>query len=184
MARKPIPKSLRFEVFKRDKFACQYCGRTAPDVILEIDHIMPVSKGGSNDIMNLVTSCRDCNRGKTDRELGDNAAIKKQRQQLEELQERREQLELMLRWREELSKQIEIEINAVDGLYNVYLDEHLTDTGKRIVRKQIMRFGFSEVYQATEYALAKYGTRTNVEKIGGICFNRMKERDGNAKPDS
>ena len=61
MARKAIPKSVRFEVFKRDKFTCQYCGASAPDVILEIDHIRPVSKGGTNDILNLVTACRDCN---------------------------------------------------------------------------------------------------------------------------
>lgn len=55
--RTPIPKSTRFEVFKRDKFTCQYCGATAPNVILEVDHIKPVSKGGSNDLLNLVTAC-------------------------------------------------------------------------------------------------------------------------------
>lgn len=35
--RKGIPRSIRFEVFKRDMFTCQYCGRKAPDVILEVD---------------------------------------------------------------------------------------------------------------------------------------------------
>ena len=43
---------------------CQYCGQSAPDVVLEVDHIVPVAEGGDNDIMNLITSCRDCNRGK------------------------------------------------------------------------------------------------------------------------
>ena len=62
--RKAIPKKVRFEVFKRDKFTCTYCGRKAPDVVLEVDHIIPVAEGGKNDIMNLTTSCRDCNRGK------------------------------------------------------------------------------------------------------------------------
>ncbi len=62
--RKAIPKSVRFEVFKRDNFTCQYCGRKAPDVVLEVDHINPVANGGENDILNLVTSCRDCNSGK------------------------------------------------------------------------------------------------------------------------
>lgn len=62
--RKNIPKSIRFEVFKRDSFKCQYCGRSAPDVILECDHIHPVSEGGDNSLLNLITSCRDCNRGK------------------------------------------------------------------------------------------------------------------------
>ncbi|MCK4795228.1 MAG: HNH endonuclease [Desulfobacteraceae bacterium] len=48
--RKAISKKLRFEVFKRDSFTCQYCGRKSPDVLLEIDHIKPVSKEGKNDI--------------------------------------------------------------------------------------------------------------------------------------
>src|SRR4051812_7427688 len=59
--RKGISKTVRFEVFKRDSFACVYCGRSAPEVILHIDHINPVSKGGDNDILNLRTACEDCN---------------------------------------------------------------------------------------------------------------------------
>jgi len=55
----------RFQVFKRDHFTCQYCGRSAKDgAILEIDHIIPKSKGGTDDIDNLITACRECNRGK------------------------------------------------------------------------------------------------------------------------
>jgi hypothetical protein len=55
----------RFEVFKRDCFTCRYCGRQSPDVILEVDHIVPVADGGGNDEMNLLTSCWECNRGKS-----------------------------------------------------------------------------------------------------------------------
>jgi len=62
--RKAIPDSTRFEVFKRDQFKCQYCGRCAPEIVLEIDHVDPHSKGGSDEILNLITSCRDCNSGK------------------------------------------------------------------------------------------------------------------------
>ena len=40
--RKNLSKSVRFEVFKRDSFKCQYCGKSAPDVVLEVDHIIPV----------------------------------------------------------------------------------------------------------------------------------------------
>lgn len=64
MARKGLSKKIRFEVFKRDQFTCQYCGKKAPDVILHVDHIQPVSKGGTNDLLNLITSCQDCNLGK------------------------------------------------------------------------------------------------------------------------
>ena len=82
MAREPIKKSVRFEVFKRDNFTCQYCGGKAPDVVLHVDHINPVAGGGDNDIMNLVTSCEPCNLGKGARELDDKSVIAKQRVQL------------------------------------------------------------------------------------------------------
>lgn len=55
----------RFEVFKRDDFTCRYCGKKSPDVILEIDHIVPVVEGGTDDPMNLATSCWACNSGKS-----------------------------------------------------------------------------------------------------------------------
>lgn len=62
--RKQVRKGLRFEIFKRDGFTCQYCGRQPPEIVLQIDHITPVAEGGDNDPMNLVTACRDCNLGK------------------------------------------------------------------------------------------------------------------------
>ena len=43
-----ISKKLRFEVFKRDGFQCQYCGKTPPAITLEIDHINPKSKRGQD----------------------------------------------------------------------------------------------------------------------------------------
>lgn len=63
--REQLSKKTRFSVFKRDAFTCQYCGRTPPQVTLEVDHIHPVSKGGKNGIDNLITACFDCNRGKS-----------------------------------------------------------------------------------------------------------------------
>lgn len=59
-----IPKRLRMEVFKRDRFTCQYCGATPPDVLLQIDHVTLVARGGTNDELNLVTACEACNQGK------------------------------------------------------------------------------------------------------------------------
>jgi len=65
----PIPRKLRFEILTRDKFTCLYCGARAPSVCLEVDHVIPVSKGGTNHPSNLVSSCRDCNQAKRDGEL-------------------------------------------------------------------------------------------------------------------
>ncbi len=62
--RKPIGKTKRFNIFKRDEFTCQYCGATPPKAVLHLDHIHPVSKGGGNSEDNLITSCFDCNMGK------------------------------------------------------------------------------------------------------------------------
>lgn len=55
---------VRFQVLQRDKFTCQYCGAKAPDVRLEIDHVIPVVLGGSRDLSNLRAACEACNAGK------------------------------------------------------------------------------------------------------------------------
>lgn len=64
MAREPIGKKLRFEVFKRDSFTCQYCGAAAPKVELHVDHVVSVRDGGPTCRENLVTACARCNTGK------------------------------------------------------------------------------------------------------------------------
>jgi hypothetical protein len=61
-----ISKTQRFEIFKLDSFTCQYCGGKSPDVTLEIDHIKPVSQGGLNKLINMVTACKSCNSSKGD----------------------------------------------------------------------------------------------------------------------
>jgi len=69
---------LRFKILNRDNFTCQYCGRTPSDGIkLEVDHILPVSKGGKANPDNLITTCFDCNRGKKDFLLNEHYKIKK-----------------------------------------------------------------------------------------------------------
>lgn len=59
-----VPKRLRYEILRRDNHACRYCGATAPDVPLTVDHVVPVALGGTDDPGNLVTACRPCNEGK------------------------------------------------------------------------------------------------------------------------
>jgi len=61
--------SLRFKVFRRDSFCCQYCGRSAPNVELHVDHVVAWASGGKTEIENLRTACSDCNLGKGAREL-------------------------------------------------------------------------------------------------------------------
>ncbi|MGH2560176.1 MAG: HNH endonuclease [Thermomicrobiales bacterium] len=67
-ARQSIGPKVRFEVLRRDNYTCRYCGAKGPEAggsaILEVDHRIPVSQGGTNDMVNLWTACWDCNRGK------------------------------------------------------------------------------------------------------------------------
>lgn len=60
----PVSKRTRFEVLKRDNYTCRYCGGSAPDVVLTVDHVTPVTLGGTDKPENLVAACRDCNAGK------------------------------------------------------------------------------------------------------------------------
>jgi len=55
------PAFTRFNVFLRDKFACQYCGEPFPTHELTFDHIIPRSKGGRTVWGNVVTACGSCN---------------------------------------------------------------------------------------------------------------------------
>jgi hypothetical protein len=68
-----VTPGLRWDVLDRDNFTCQYCGASAPAVKLEIDHLVPRSKGGNDVIDNLVTACVACNQGKSAKDVaGDN----------------------------------------------------------------------------------------------------------------
>ena len=191
--RKPLPPKIRYEVFKRDGFKCQYCGRSAPDVILEVDHIVPVAKGGENDILNLITSCRECNRGKGKALLSENEILKKQKAELEELNERREQMEMMIQWKSELRSLESRQVEEISSLILQITEYAPNKFDKQEILRVLKRYPYNEVYTATEISFDRYYTnqlsdlRTEylrqkaftkaVEKIGGICYNRRKQGD-------
>lgn len=64
--RKPLPTGIRHEVFKRDEYKCQECGVYKPDEGLEASHIIAVAKGGTDELDNLKTLCKTCNRQQRD----------------------------------------------------------------------------------------------------------------------
>lgn len=145
--RKALSKRQRFEVFKRDSFTCQYCGQSAPDVILNADHIIPVSKGGSNKPINLVTSCFDCNSGKSNKSLDDDSTVKKQMNQLKINQERIEQIEMIAEW----AKQQELmtpEIKAINDVMEKCNGKLLSKYGERWIRKLIKKHGFKFIIES------------------------------------
>ncbi len=191
--RKSLSKKLRFEVFKRDAFTCQYCGQKAPDVVLHVDHISPVSKGGRNDLLNLITACEGCNSGKGARELSDDSALAKQREQLAQMSERREQLAMMVKWREGLT-QIEADaLSMAEGEIEAKMGGFtLNETGRKMLKDWIRKYGYSAVMSAADASesahikispegeIAKDSVETFFNKIGGICWYRAQPSDKQA----
>jgi len=68
--RASLPPGKRFEILSRDNFTCRYCGRNSNEVAIEIDHIVPIAKGGLHIDENLVAACVECNLGKGDTYIG------------------------------------------------------------------------------------------------------------------
>ncbi len=65
--RDPIPPAFRHEVFKAANYKCQECGITKEQRPLEVDHIVPVTQGGSDELSNFQALCVVCNRAKQNR---------------------------------------------------------------------------------------------------------------------
>lgn len=179
--RKTMTKKTRFEVFKRDSFKCQYCGASAPEAILVVDHIDPISKDGADEMTNYITACQPCNAGKSDRKLTDNATLQKQKAQLDELNERRTQLEMMLAWRNGLKG---MDDDQIDVLRSAWAEGtpgwSLNDTGLKELRSLFKKYGLTKILDAIETAINQYvktdhdgkitseSVGTAWQKIGGI----------------
>ena len=185
--RKQLSKKIRFEVFKRDSFTCQYCGRSAPEVILQVDHIKPVSGGGTNDLINLVTSCVDCNLGKGDRKLDDKSIVAKQIDQMKAINERQEQLAMMAEWRNSL---LTIEENSVNVLAE-YINRIILESGREIsdsyrhqLKVLVKKYPIDDIYLAIDKAEDTYlkdKSEESIEKfltyIPRICYWQKVQRE-------
>jgi len=185
----PISKKTRFEVFKRDFFTCQYCGIMAPDVILEVDHIDPKSKGGKDDILNLVTSCFDCNRGKSNKKISESDVVKKKQKQLKELEQKRQQLEMLHKWQIELLNIDEVAVqNIAEYWSKIATGYYLNDSGLHSLKTLRKKFSDQEIMSAMKTsteAYLKYENdkviKSSVEdafsKVGGICTVTRRQKD-------
>jgi hypothetical protein len=134
--RKSLSNKIRFEVFRRDSFTCQYCGRSAPDIVLNVDHINPVSKGGKNDIFNLITSCFECNSGKRAKKLSSETEMSKQKKQLDILNERRIQLDMLLQWKTGLLQNDEDQAARIGD----YLFKKIGDSSRSLSDDGLLKF--------------------------------------------
>jgi hypothetical protein len=155
--RKALSKKTRFEVLKRDKFTCRYCGAQAPKVILHIDHIKPVIEGGSDDLMNLITACQPCNSGKGRIPLDNESALDTSRAQADENAARLEQLQQMAEWHHELMR--------IDDDTSHLINCVLTDC-----------FGFI-ASNATLRDLLRRVEDIGIQKFMSVCHDVMRWRD-------
>lgn len=67
----PVPDSLRYEVLKAADGRCALCGISSQERPLQVDHIKPRSRGGTNSLENLQALCDDCNRAKSNKDSTD-----------------------------------------------------------------------------------------------------------------
>lgn len=173
--RRFISAKTRFDIFKRDRFTCQYCGSHPPGVLLHLDHIVAVASGGTNDPHNLVTSCEPCNLGKGARHLGDSKPSLKD--QAEQAKERERQLlgyqKLIAAKRERLEE----EIDRVQEVFAIFHDGFQFTPRFRIsVRIFIERLGVDEVCASMERACCKcYEVSSATKYFCGICWGKIRE---------
>ena len=171
-----ISKKIRFEVFKRDGFVCAYCGKSPPTVTLEVDHIEPRSKGGKDDLNNLITACFDCNRGK--RNIPLDKAPGQLSENLEILQEREDQIKAYRKLVKKVEKRIEADIDDIEDVFaQYYPGYHFTDRFRNgSIKKFVQEIPLEDVKQAMHKACGK----CKVDRDGatkyfcGICWNKIK----------
>jgi hypothetical protein len=155
--RKSLSKKLRFEVLKRDLFKCRYCGKTAEEVPLHVDHVIPVASGGTNVIMNLVAACESCNLGKKAIPLDDRSVASKARKQAELLQEQKETIEMMAQWRAGL---VDLAGQKADLLIKHWDAKtpnlRLAGFDRADVGKLLRKYSYEEVADAMDKAATQY----------------------------
>jgi len=174
-----ISKKTRFEVFKRDGFTCQYCGRKPPEVILEIDHILPKKRKGKDNIENLITACFDCNRGKGARELTSipSSVIKR----TEILKEKELQLKEFYKFQEKINKRIESDIDYLDEKWHALSGEEeeycFTDRARVQIKTLLKTFDRYEIEYAMEIAWAKQYLKDRFAYMCGVLWTRKRQRE-------
>jgi len=174
--RKPIGKSLRFKVFKRDLFSCQYCGATPPSVVLEVDHIHPVSKGGGNSIDNLITACFDCNRGKSAGLL--TSIPQSVAEKAELLAEKMAQLKAFEKAVRAKRKGEEGQIDEVEDIFRGYFDGYsFKPKFRESVRVFLQHMSVFDLMDAMNRACGRISDKEQAIKyFCGICWKTIKER--------
>jgi hypothetical protein len=176
MARKPLPKKVRFDVFKRDGFVCQYCGAHPPAVVLHVDHIHPVAEGGTNDIDNLITACEPCNLGKGAGLLSD--APKALKDKASEVAEKEAQLrgynEILMARAARIEDEAWVVAAELEGVEYV---ESYSRANLASIKKFLEKLPFEEVRSSAESSCGRFGASSTraFRYFCGICWGKIRE---------
>lgn len=175
MARKSTGKRLRFKVFERDGFSCQYCGKRPPEVILHIDHIIPVSKGGEDEIENLLTACADCNLGKASRVIGDTPLRAKKN--AVELQERFDQLKAFYALQKKMQSLKNDALDEVEEYWSeVWEGSSFSPSGRSSIKNFLKEFSVEEMQEAIDISTRMKSDSAGFKYMCGILHTWRKER--------
>lgn len=171
-----ITKKIRFEVFKRDGFACSYCGKTPPAVTLEVDHIDPKARGGRDDINNLLTACFDCNRGKSATPLDKIPSALTEN--LDVLREKENQIKEYRNFVASIQKRLYRDIKSVDSIYTTYFEGYeLADKFKNNSLKRFLQnLPLDVVQDAMHNACSRkiHNGDQAIRYFCGICWNKIR----------
>lgn len=184
----------RFEVFKRDGLRCVYCGRRAPDVLLEIHHIIPIAAGGSDEIENLTTACWECNSGKSSRLLDESSAPAISARSVDDAEERLAQAQAYAQAvaaNRELQAQFEDMVTEAwanafgakrhetkDGVYWRF-EGYGRFPNDASVRRILKRLPVMDVLEAIDITASKFYTaRADSERyFFGVCWRKVTEHE-------
>lgn len=172
MKRQAISKKTRFEIFKRDGFACQYCGAHPPGVLLHVDHVTAVAVGGSNSPDNLITACEPCNLGKGARDL--KVAPQALADKAKDTAEREAQLLGYQEIFEAKRERIEAEMWRVAEVLETGCSEKgILRDWLASIRRFNEKLGVHAVLEAADTARGRYprGDRRTFLYFCGICWN-------------
>jgi len=169
----PLSKKQRFDVFKRDLFVCQYCGQKPPAVLLEVDHVVPVVDGGSNEQHNLLTACFDCNRGKAAGSLvGSPIDVAARRELLAERKAQAVAYDALLAQHRADQEQF---VDEIVGIYDAAFEGWtLPDRTRASIRQFLQSLPTQVVMDAMELACSRVNSDRAFKYFCGICWRTIK----------
>jgi hypothetical protein len=170
-----VGKTLRHAILKRDDFKCKYCGKDSDDAKLEIDHIIPVAKGGDDNPINLVTACFDCNRGKRDTLLGHKQTFINKEELEKEFSTTRDNVQKYYIQKQFKEEAMDIILNA----WNENFNQNIEDSQMKSLKHFAKMLPPHEIVDAIEVASNRWNGRmynAPFKYLCGILHNKRKSQ--------